>query len=455
MAEPIVVIQMQRLGDLVLTFPLLLWLARQYPGHPVWLRAEPAFAALARGLAPPVRLLGPEHDPELQATPARLVVHLGHAAAGAALAEAVPAQQRLGLVRQGAALRVHGFWQRYRTALSHANRHNRFHWAELFALDLVPLGLMAATRWDPPRTNPVGKIGLFLGASDPAKAPGPAFWAGVAGHLRRLDLAPVLLGGPAEVPVAQEVRRLLRRPVIDLCGALTVERLAYLGQELSLLITPDTGPMHAAAWTGLRVLNLSVGPVWPWDTGPYQPGHLVLQAARSCRGCWACPHAAPPCHLPLAPRQVAALAAAVVAGEPWQAPAGLRLAVSGRDACGLYALEHQGGHQPCAREALGRYWQAFWLALGAEVPEALVRQRSQDLWAVAPKLARSLTRASLELLRQLPGWGAPPLPWQQAPPALRPLTSFLAVVLESEDLAPQARRQALATVERHLALLAP
>ncbi len=452
-ADPIVILQLQRLGDLVLSFPLLLWLARQYPGHPLWLRAEPSFAALIQGIVPPVRLMGPDHDEELCATPARLVVHLGHAAHGARLAGAIPAAERWGLVRQGEALRVFGFWHRYRTSLSHANRHNRFHWAELFALDLISPAGIAATHWDLPRANPVGKVGLFLGASEPSKAPTPVFWAGVVAHLRRLGLTPVLVGGPAEVPLAEAVRQMVRRPVLDVCGVFTVERLAYFGQELSLFITPDTGPMHVAAWTGLRVLNLSVGPVWPWDTGPYQPGHFVLQAARSCRGCWSCTHVCPPCHRPLSPRHVAQLAAAIIAGRRWDVPEGLSLAHTARDEHGLFTLMHLGGHCPAAREAVARYWQAFWLVVGAGEPEPLAQGRAQALWSTAPKLAQSIRRASLHLLR-LVAAGVGPVPWQQLSPALRPLASVVAVLLESDDFAPVARRQAVALVERHLTFLA-
>ena len=38
--KPILVIQMQRMGDLILSFPLFLWLMRRYPGHPLWIRSE-------------------------------------------------------------------------------------------------------------------------------------------------------------------------------------------------------------------------------------------------------------------------------------------------------------------------------------------------------------------------------------------------------------------------------
>ena len=33
---PILVLQMQRMGDLVLTFPLLAWLRAEHPRRPLW-----------------------------------------------------------------------------------------------------------------------------------------------------------------------------------------------------------------------------------------------------------------------------------------------------------------------------------------------------------------------------------------------------------------------------------
>ena len=34
-ADPLLVLQLQRMGDLILTFPLLLALKKRWPGHPL------------------------------------------------------------------------------------------------------------------------------------------------------------------------------------------------------------------------------------------------------------------------------------------------------------------------------------------------------------------------------------------------------------------------------------
>ncbi|WP_348981287.1 hypothetical protein [Salidesulfovibrio onnuriiensis] len=50
--KPVLVLQMQRMGDLILSFPLFLWLERAFPGHPVWVVAEEGFYKPLMPLAP-------------------------------------------------------------------------------------------------------------------------------------------------------------------------------------------------------------------------------------------------------------------------------------------------------------------------------------------------------------------------------------------------------------------
>ena len=52
--KPILILQMQRMGDLILSYPLILWLARRYPGHPIFVAAEELFYKPLMGLSPAV-----------------------------------------------------------------------------------------------------------------------------------------------------------------------------------------------------------------------------------------------------------------------------------------------------------------------------------------------------------------------------------------------------------------
>ena len=283
--RPILILQMQRMGDLILSYPLILWLARQYPGHPLFVAAEETFYKPLMSLSPAVTYFPWTGVHVLKQHSYELVLNLSIQEKAALLAGSVSAERKIGPTQTADGARfVHGDWQLYRTSLVRNNMYNRYHWAELNALDIVPFADISSTRFDPPRTLPstVNKIGLFLGASDEAKRPSARFWADLVDELHGRNLRTVLFGGPAEKKLGLEVRKLATAPALNLCGTLGLEEFGAVGQTMALFITPDTGPMHLAAWTGLKCLNLSMGNVNPWETGPYSPGHFILRADMDC-----------------------------------------------------------------------------------------------------------------------------------------------------------------------------
>lgn len=66
-ADPLLVLQLQRMGDLILTFPLLLALKKRWPGHPIWVAAEPQFFQELMPLAPEVVFFPPRIAPPWRA----------------------------------------------------------------------------------------------------------------------------------------------------------------------------------------------------------------------------------------------------------------------------------------------------------------------------------------------------------------------------------------------------
>jgi ADP-heptose:LPS heptosyltransferase len=74
-----------------------------------------------------------------------------------------------------------------------------------------------------------------------------ARWAEVAARLEdELGAEILVTGSTADRPLAAELNRLLPRPAHDLTGRLSVgETLALIG-SLDLFLSPDTGPMHMA-----------------------------------------------------------------------------------------------------------------------------------------------------------------------------------------------------------------
>ncbi|GKT37601.1 glycosyltransferase family 9 protein, partial [Aduncisulcus paluster] len=140
-----------------------------------------------------------------------LIVNLSIRSQAANLAGELQAEAKLGPVAsKGGVTHILGNWQLYRASVVENNRHNLFHWADLNALDCVPLSNLASPRWPQPRTlhKDSNRIGLFLGASEEAKRPSVRFWADLCTELLGKGLRPVLFGGPMEQGMGQEVARL-------------------------------------------------------------------------------------------------------------------------------------------------------------------------------------------------------------------------------------------------------
>jgi heptosyltransferase-1 len=106
-------------------------------------------------------------------------------------------------------------------------------------------------------------------------------YAEVVSALRRdFGLPIVITGGPGEEQKAQECMSLL--PVgaaVCLAGKLTLGQALCLYRRARLMVTGDSGPMHAAAALGTRTVSL-FGPTLPERTGPWGHGHIVLQMSR-------------------------------------------------------------------------------------------------------------------------------------------------------------------------------
>ena len=461
--RPILVLQMLRMGDLVLTYPLILWLRKQFPGHPVWVVAEEAFYNALLEISPPALYFPWSAKNKLRKHTFHLICNLSHRPEAAQLAGELRSDAIIGPWENADGVRyIEGNWQTYRAGLVNNNRHNRFHWADLNALDIVPLSQMKKTTWPEPQTREFGRIGLFLGASEPEKRPSAQTWGQIVLAMLRRGLNPVLMGGPSEKQLGAQVVKLAKAPVPNLCGRFSVTQFARSLGEIDLLVTPDTGPMHLAAWFGLRCLNLSLGPVNPWETGPYLPGHYVLQAAMSCTGCWTCTHPTPQrCAQLMHPERIAFLAGILAKGrlqslERLSLP-GMRLMRTEHASNGLFNLAPLGKGLPQRRDLLSDFWNSFfgaqfkiwgrdklataWQCLGDQAPEL----RPRIVAGLSP-----LSRAFSSSLRS--GAPLPPDFWKSRPPLMRPLSGYLHMLLQNADFSGQGYANALACVESIAAL---
>lgn len=460
---PTLVIQLQRMGDLVLTFPLLARLRLLEPHRPLWVMAEPDFYKQLMPLTPSgVTYMPPRMASPLASTALHRVINLSHREEGATLAGMVEAESRFGLYRSAdKALHTAGVWALYRASLVHNNRHNRLHWADLNCLDVLPDQLEQPV-WPPVGGRGVGRsmgrVGLFVGASEREKRPNAAFWGELAVRLAKRGASPVFLGGPGDRSIAMNAARVAGFPESsNLAGRFSIADLSIFLATLDLVVTPDTGPMHVSAWAGVQTLNLSMGPVNPWETAPAPPGHYVLRPTISCTGCWHCPHPVPPCRTAFVPGRVAGLIMTLLQGED---PGKLRLPrltlYRTTRFNSLFVLGFMKPPPPRTRNMLGSFWKQWFVSALGGAPHSFefIRGRVAEhspamhaaLGSEAARIGAALSRA---IRRKIGGETLRDTEyWQGLPPLIRPLGGYVQMLLENGEYRPAALHDALALVAR-------
>ena len=145
-----------------------------------------------------------------------------------------------------------------------------------------PLGLL--------RTNGTGSptlVGLHAGGGREIKQWDLGRVAEVATLLARSYGATIVLTGEAaDRPAVDRVKSGLPAglKVIDLSGSLDLVTLAAVLEQLDLLVTPDTGPMHLAAAVGTPIVAI-FGPSDPARWGPLSPVARVVRIDLPCSPC--------------------------------------------------------------------------------------------------------------------------------------------------------------------------
>lgn len=464
--DPVLVLQLQRMGDLILSFPLLTKLRKLHPGHPLWVVAEPHFFQELMPLAPEAVFFPPAHCTVLAKGRYKLAVNLSGRPEAAACMGTLTSEQKFGPVAQADGLRVHGYWHLYRAALTQNNHGNAFHWSDLFLLDQearVNLGQMGHAR---PKAAGNRRVGLVLGASEEAKRPPVDFWARLARRLAGQGLTPLFLGGTAEADMAREVSRRSGLIGANFCGR-PLHETAALMRSLDLCISPDTGPMHLASWLGVPTLNLSMGPVHARETGPASPGHWVLRAALSCVGCWQCQRNKYYCRQAFTPAVVSRVALALLDASAHASahnvdairsallPQGLpslSLHYVERDSLGLHKLTCIIGNTSSCRPVLENFSQAVFLSWYDKNLQGLALDQAQTLRTAFPMLAEHLAvgtaRLCLACAHLLKSGGALPANfWKTQPPLMRLFTGHIQMTLQNTDYSTAELRAALERLE--------
>ncbi len=160
-------------------------------------------------------------------------------------------------------------------------------------------------------------VALQPGASEERKRWGEKNFAGLARLLvERLRARVILCGSASEQCLADRIAESAEVPLISSVGRTDVAQLGAILRRCRVLITNDTGTMHVATAVGTHVIDLSTGPVYFRETGPYSTRGLVVEADIECSPCnfsAECRHYS--CRERITPEMVFRISEAVCRGE--------------------------------------------------------------------------------------------------------------------------------------------
>lgn len=272
-------------------------------------------------------------------------------------------------------------WMKYFLDYHAYRQVNRFN-----VVDLYALGGSGPGRFHPIQllvTNELGQwaraflgnsgtpdmwVAVQVGASDPMKAWRPEYFGQLMAHLSHdRNVGFLLIGTKKEESVVREAMHVYQQAgekgiLCDAVGKTSVPELIALLQQCQLMVTNDTGPMHMAVGVGTPVLNVSVGHVDVWETGPFGPGHWVVQPDIVCGPCGfdkVCPHHA--CKDLIIPQEIAKLALHILGHEEFPTfESKMRVYEGGmnEDQLGTFVL--RAGNEPTLSSWYGTYWQRYW-----------------------------------------------------------------------------------------------
>jgi ADP-heptose:LPS heptosyltransferase len=180
-------------------------------------------------------------------------------------------------------------WVEMVSRLVQSNRRwNRFHLVDVFRF-LSPRRAPAdrvRTRESKVLTNR-SVVGVQIGTRCPKRTWGPRNLIEVIRGLQREVGCEILLFGEGRERAQADyiVRRAGAGRIRNLVGKTSLEDLVETLCGCDRLLSGDTGTLHLAAYLGVPSVGIFFGPAYVFETGPYGPGHLVLQAEPPCGPC--------------------------------------------------------------------------------------------------------------------------------------------------------------------------
>ncbi|MGE0642071.1 MAG: glycosyltransferase family 9 protein [Nitrospira sp.] len=269
-------------------------------------------------------------------------------------------------------------WMAYFCDFHQFRRFNRFNLVDVYAMGGSGPGSFAPLQVKIPREDHEWAkrvlagtsqwLAVQAGASDVMKAWRPQlFGLSLAQLSRQWSGGLVFIGSAEEETTIAEVMRVYKEAggqnlIKNLAGRTTLNQLAALLAGCRTLLTNDTGPMHIGVAAGASVIDLSVGHVDFQETGPYGPGHWVLQPELDCAPCGfeqVCAHHA--CKDRIVPDLVTDLLLHVLKATPFPSRiSGVRLYGSDVDEDGLGTFRLKGGAESGETTWYAGFWRRYW-----------------------------------------------------------------------------------------------
>lgn len=135
------------------------------------------------------------------------------------------------------------------------------------------------------RFAPQGFVAVNPGAAWPNKRwPAARFGAVAAAVRRSAGLRSLVLWGPGERPLAQQVVD-AAAGAAEAAPATSIPEIAGIAREARLMIAGDTGPMHLAVAVGTPVVAL-FGPTEPDRNGPWGLYDIAISRVERCSCVW-------------------------------------------------------------------------------------------------------------------------------------------------------------------------
>lgn len=315
-------------------------------------------------------------------------------------------------------------WMAYFADMHHFRRINRFNLVDIYALggsgpgSFAPLVLTVdgkTKEWASRCLSSGGReqtpwVAVQAGASDVMKAwRSHHFGCTLALLSKQWSGGFLFLGAESERGVVSQVLQAYREaggrnPIRNELGKTTVAQATALLAASRLLLTNDTGPMHLAVAVGTPVVDLSVGHVDFRETGPYGPGHWVLQPELDCAPCGfdqVCAHHT--CKDRLQIHQVAALLLHVLGQGLFPSDIReFRVYQSDVDEDGLGTFRCRSGQEPADVAWHASFWRRYWYETFTgvqsrvpppEIPPPDVDEARSVIESLAPAVERACAAA--------------------------------------------------------------